>query len=240
MNIYQDTLIMVVLFCAMIVGFFLVRFALKLVKGDPTFWERSIRSLEKQDLETPPPSGSILFTGSSSIRYWKTLEEDMAPLSVLNRGFGGSRISDVTYYADRIVFPYKPGGIVFYAGENDISGLVFTKKKTPEEVANDFRSFCSKIHTKMAEVPVYFISIKPPKRRRKLWPEMQEANRLVEEICQSDSRLNYIDIVESTLDPEGNPRHDIFKWDGIHLNEKGYEIWTSIVKPVLLESFDTD
>ena len=195
----------------MVAAFFLIRFVLKLAKGDPTFWERGVRSFEKQNLETPPPTGSILFTGSSSIRYWKTLEEDMAPLSVSNRGFGGSRISDVTYYADRIVLPYKPAGIVFYAGENDISGLVFTKKKTSEEVANDFQAFCSKIHTKQPEVPVYFISIKPPKSRRKLWSEMQEANRLVEEICSSDNRLNYIDIVESTLDSEGNPRHDIFK-----------------------------
>jgi len=238
MNIIQDVFVMAVLICAMVAAFFLVRYVLKLSRGDPTFWERSIRSFEKQDLETPPTKESIVFTGSSSIRYWKTLQEDMAPLPVLNRGFGGSRISDVTYYADRIVLPYKPGGIVFYAGENDISGLVFTKKKTSEEVANDFQAFCSKIHTKLPEVPVYFISIKPPKRRRKLWPEMQEVNRLVEEICASDNRLNYIDIVESTLDAEGNPRHDIFKWDGIHLNEKGYEIWTSVMKPVLLESYD--
>jgi hypothetical protein len=179
MNIYQDTFILAVILCAMVAAFFLVRHILKLVKGDPSFWERSIRNFEKQDLETPPPAGSILFMGSSSIRYWKTLEDDMAPLPVLNRGFGGSRIADVTYYADRVVLPYQPDAIVFYAGENDISGLVLSKKKTSEEVANDFRAFCSKIHTKLPEVPVHFISIKPPKRRRKLWPEMQEANRLV-------------------------------------------------------------
>ncbi|MHA2025760.1 MAG: GDSL-type esterase/lipase family protein [Candidatus Thorarchaeota archaeon] len=213
---------------------YVLRLRARLNSGDPTIWERDIRKYEKQDVESPPSEGAILFIGSSSIRYWKTLSTDMAPLYVLNRGFGGSQISEVNHYVDRIVFPYKPQSIVFYAGENDLSGLFYTKKKTPEEVQNDFRTFCEKVQTQLPKVPIYFISIKPPKRRKNLWPEMQNANKLVEEFCNSDDLLHYIDIVPPMLDSESNPRKDLFRWDGIHMNALGYEIWTSIVRDFLL------
>ncbi len=215
---------------------FILRFRAKLNSEDPTIWEGEIKKYEKQDIENPPTEGAILFTGSSSIRYWNTLKEDMAPLSVMNRGFGGSRISDAIYYVDRIVLPYKPKSIVFYAGENDLSGLFYTTKKTPEEVKNNFREYCEKVHGHLPEIPIYFISIKPPKRRKNLWDEMKRANSLVEEFCNSNELINYIDIVPPMLGADGTPRPELFKWDGIHMTELGYEIWTSIVKPILLES----
>jgi len=212
---------------------YVLRLRARLNRGDPTIWERDIRKYEKQDVESPPSERAILFIGSSSIRYWKTLSVDMAPLPVLNRGFGGSQISEVNHYVDRIVFPYKPQSIVFYAGENDLSGLFYTKKKTPKEVQDDFRTFCDKVRVQLPQVPIYFISIKPPKRRKSLWPEMQKANKIIEEFCNSDGLLYYIDIVPPMLDSDGIPRKDLFRWDGIHMNELGYKIWTSIVKPIL-------
>ena len=219
-----------------IVLVYILRLRAKFGSGDSTFWEREIRKYEKYDVEDPPTEGAILFTGSSSIRYWKTLKEDMAPLHVMNRGFGGSRIIDVTHYLDRIVFPYKPKSIVFYAGENDLSGLFYTKKKTSEEVKNDFREFCEQVHEQLPGVPIYFISIKPPKRRKNLWDSMKRANSLIEEFCKSNDLLSYIDIVSPMLDAEGIPRPELFKWDGIHMNDRGYEIWTSIIKSILLQS----
>jgi lysophospholipase L1-like esterase len=215
----------------------LARFVVKLRSADPTMWEGVIRKFEKLDLRSPPPRGVIVFTGSSSIRFWKSLKEDMAPLPVVNRGFGGSQIHQVTHYVDRIVLTYQPRAVVFYAGENDMAGLFFSRKRTPVEIRDAYRDFCQKVHRALPEVPIYYISTKPPKRRLRLWPAMQEANRLVREYCATDERLRYIDIVPAMLDAEGKPRRDLFKWDGIHLNEKGYAIWTSAVRPILTEAF---
>ena len=215
----------------------LARFVAKLRSADPTIWKRAIRQFEKEDRRSPPPKGVIVFTGSSSIRFWKSLKEDMAPLPVVNRGFGGSQIPQVTHYADRIVLPYQPRAVVFYAGENDMAGLFLSSKKGPTEIRDAYRRFCEKIHGALPDVPIYYISTKPPKRRLRLWPAMQVANQLVREYCASGKRLRYIDIVPAMLDTAGKPRRDVFKWDGIHLNEKGYAIWTSVVRPVLLEAF---
>lgn len=215
----------------------LARFVVKLRSADPTMWEGAIRKFEKLDRRSPPPRGVIVFTGSSSIRFWKSLKEDMAPLPVVNRGFGGSQIHQVTHYVDRIVLTYQPRAVVFYAGENDMAGLYLSRKKSPSDIREDFEAFCEKIHAALPDVPIYYISTKPPKRRLRLWPAMQEANRIVRECCASDKRLHYIDIVPAMLDAAGNPRRDLFKWDGIHLNEKGYAIWTSVVRPILAEAF---
>jgi lysophospholipase L1-like esterase len=160
----------------------------------------------------------------------------MAPLYVLNRGFGGSQIREVTYYVPRIVTPYQPRAIVFYAGENDMAGVLFSRQKSPEEIQLAFRDFCRAVHLDLPAVPIYFIAIKPPKTRRKHWPAMQVGNRLVREYCTTDTRLHFIDVVPDMLDQAGNPRLDLFVWDGVHMNRKGYEIWTSRVKPTLMQA----
>ena len=130
MNEFLFFFILIIILCVVPVLIYVIIFLRKLRKGDPTIWERSIRKFEKQDQKNGIEKDFILFTGSSSIVYWKKLTEDMAPLNVLNRGFGGSQIPDVTHYVGRIVLPYKPKGIVFYAGENDITGLFVSKKSS--------------------------------------------------------------------------------------------------------------
>jgi lysophospholipase L1-like esterase len=39
------------------------------------------------------------------------------------------------------------------------------------------------------------------------------------------------------LDAQGKPRKELFRWDGLHMNVEGYAVWTSIIKPVLLNRF---
>ena len=210
-----------------------VAYVLRLSSDAPTIWEAEIRQFEKQDRHGPPSAGGIVFIGSSSIRFWETLAADMAPLPVLNRGFGGAQIHQVTYYADRIVTPYRPRIVVFYAGENDMAGVFFSKRKSAEQVRDAYQAFCQTIHARLPQTAIYFISIKPPKARLNAWPAMQTANQLIRDGCASDPWLHYIDIVPVMLAAQGQPRRDVFRWDGIHLNPLGYALWTVVVKPIL-------
>ena len=203
---------------------------------DPTCFEWEIKQFEKREKKTLPPKGAILFTGSSTIRYWKTLEEDMAPLTVINRGFGGSRISDVIHYIPRIISPHQPSGIVFYAGENDVVSLLGMTPKTPQEVTDDFKRFCQIVQEEFPDIPIFYISIKPPKRRIKFSAEMEKINEFIEEYCYSAKTLSFIDIVP-ILSEEGKIKKGISKWEGIHLNKKGYKLITSVIKPILLREF---
>jgi lysophospholipase L1-like esterase len=195
------------------------------------YYDVAIEAFEEQDRRAPPAPGSVVFVGSSSIRMWSTLAQDMDPLPVINRGFGGSQMSHVIRYVDRIVTPYDAGAIVVYEGDNDLQA---GSSKTPDSVAADFQELVGRIRAKRPEVPIYFLSIKPSTLRWPQWPEMARANALIEEICSADSGLSYIDVASPMLGQDGEPRSDIYLLDGLHMNSVGYAIWTQAIKPVLM------
>jgi lysophospholipase L1-like esterase len=175
----------------------------------------------------------VVFTGSSSIRFWSTLAADMAPLPVVNRGFGGAQLHQVAYYAGRLILPYHPRAVVCYAGENDLVGALFSPAKSPAQVAAAYARFCEQVQAALPAAGIYFISIKPPAAPRAYWPAMQAANQLIREYCAADPRLHYIDIVSAMLDARGQVRADLYRWYGRHLSAKGYAVWTAIVQPIL-------
>ncbi len=223
------TFVLITLSCF---GFYFSHIQNKVGSDDPVVWEEDIKDFEKHDKKFPPSSNSILFLGSSSINYWKTLAEDMHPLPVINRGFGGAKINDVTYYAPRIIFPYKPNIIVLYAGDNDMSvGRVHNSK----DVLKNYKKFVAFVHNSLPDTKIYFISIKPTIGRWEYWPDMVKANALIKHFSETHTNLGFIDVSTSMLE-NGLPRKDIISLDGIHMNNKGYEIWTSIIKPLLQNS----
>ena len=197
-------------------------------------WEPSIRKFEEQDKINPPKLGCIVFSGSSSIARWETLVDEMKPLDVINRGFGGSQYSDLNRYAKRIVIAYQPRAVVVYEGDNDLAA---GSPKTPESVANDARAFVQIIHSALPETWIYIISIKPSQSRWKEWPRMKAANRLIRHFASTQKRVQYIEVTSAMFDTQGNLRADLFVEDGLHPTQKCYALWTSIIKPVLLQRF---
>lgn len=200
----------------------------------PGFWEPSIRKFEAADRVNPPNQGCIVFTGSSSITFWKSVSDDMKPLDVVNRGFGGSQISQVNEYLARIVLPYHPRAVVLYAGENDLS---FPASKKPDEVIDDFEEFVETIHDELPETWIYYVSMKPTPLRWKNWPTLAATNQRIEEFCRTQDRCQYIDVSAAMLDASGNPRKDLYRADRLHMNAQGYAIWISIIKPILIARF---
>ena len=180
----------------------------------------------QEDRNNPPEKGIILFTGSSSITKWQSLPEDMAPFKVLNRGFGGSRASDVLANMENVVLRHEPRTIVFYEGDNDLAGGL-----SPEEFLADCREFVRTVHERLPETRIYLLSIKPSPSRISLWKKMQEANSLLEKFAGEQEYLGYIDITRPMLSGiTKKPKKDIFSEDMLHMNRKGYDMWTAIIK----------
>jgi lysophospholipase L1-like esterase len=173
----------------------------------------------------PAPCG-FLFVGSSSIRFWKTLSGDMAPLPTVNRGFGGSTIADVDYYFDQVVAPYRPRAIVFYAGENDIAAGA-----TPGAVTADFARFMDLKTKALGPTPVYFISLKPSKLRWAQRDAQAQVNAQIQAFAAQRNDLRYVDVSPAML-AEGVPK-DIYVADGLHMTPEGYRLWTAVIRPVV-------
>ncbi len=198
------------------------------------FWEPAISEFEEQDADAPPPEGSIIFIGSSSIRFWKSLEEDFAPLPVLNRGFGGSNLSHVTHFAPRVVMPHEPAAVIVYAGDNDFGGW---EPKSADQVFSDFKAMMALFEEELGQTRIYYLSIKPSRLRWESWPKIAKANALIAEFAQKNDQLAYIDVASGMIGEDGEPRSELFWYDGLHLSELGYAEWTAILRPILLKEF---
>lgn len=189
-------------------------------------WEAAIAKFESRDVLVPPVPGQILFIGSSSVRFWLTLEHDMTGLPVLNRGFGGSQFSDLIDFTPRIVLPYRPSVIAVYEGDNDIAA-----GKTSDRVVADFNSFVALVKANLPDARVCFISIKPSLLRAEMWPEMSLANTKIAAIVANDPLLCYLDVASPMLDESGSAKPELFVEDGLHMNADGYRIWSEVVRP---------
>ena len=192
-------------------------------------WEPTIKKFEDADRVTPPPQNAIVFIGASSIVRWNLPSSfpELGPQAI-NRGFGGSLAADSTRYAERIVVPYNPRIVVFYAGDNDVEA-----EHTPEQIAADFTAFERKVHAALPATQILFISIKPSIRR---WPWIEQitsANALVRRYCATHSYLTFVDIVPQMIGADGTPRKELFVEDGLHMTPAGYKIWDDALRPLL-------
>jgi len=195
---------------------------------DPTRFEADIQAFERADLTTPPPENPVLFVGSSSIRMWTSLATDFPDYPVMNRGFGGSYMSDLLYYFDRIVAVYDPALILVYEGDNDLSG-----GKSADQVYGEYLQFVALVEEQLPQADVAFIATKPSPSRAQYVEVTRQLNERLEDLAATDSHLWFIDVFTPMLDENGQPRPELFGSDMLHMNAAGYELWRSIIEPVL-------
>lgn len=206
----------------------------KEAKCAPASWKDAIAEFAKEDADRPPPKDGILFVGSSSIRLWD-LPKSFPELPAINRGFGGSQVCDSEHFADELVIKHAPRVVVFYAGDNDIAA-----GKPAAQVHEDFRRFTAKVVKALPKTRIVFISIKPSIARWKLAEAMREANGLIAADAQKDKQLEFVDVWPAMLGADGQPRKEIFREDGLHMNDAGYAEWTKLVSPHLGEKANDD
>lgn len=198
---------------------------------DPTRWTADIEAFGRADREHPSTPGVVVFVGSSSIRLWSTLAEDMAPVPVLNRGFGGSKLFDAIWWVRELVLVHAPSLVVVFSGTNDIAGA---EAKSAEEVHALFRQLVRRLRTDDPDLTICAIAITPTLAREEHLATVREANRLIRGDCETDPRLEFVDPTPELMDTSGRPDPQWFQADRLHLNERGYAVWTRHVRPLVL------
>ncbi len=191
-------------------------------------WSAAMAEFATQDAKAPSAPDCVLFLGSSSIRMWKTLKEDFPGVPVVNRGFGGSQISDAIVHFDRLVLPHHPRLIVFYSGTNDVAA-----GKSPEEVVKDFEFFCAKVHAVRPETKILFVSLQYAPSRWALREKMATANAEIAKFCAADPRRSFIDTNPSMLAANGSPDETLYLADRLHMAAGGYAVWTKLLSPLV-------
>jgi lysophospholipase L1-like esterase len=210
-------------------AFLLLTFALFFSQEKkPMYWQ-DIQNFKKLDQENPPAQNAILLVGSSSFTKWTDVAQYFPGKIIINRGFGGSRLTDLNYYAKDLL-NYEPKQIIVYCGENDFAN---DDKLKADVVVERFKTFYQKICQKFPKIEVDYISIKYSPSREKLWPQMKEANKKIAKFMRKQKNSEFIDITNVMNDSNGNIRKELFVEDMLHMTPEGYKLWTSVMNPYM-------
>jgi lysophospholipase L1-like esterase len=192
---------------------------------DPERLVSEIQAYQWIDYVMAPAENGVVATGSSSIRGWDNrIHKDLAPLTIVPRGFGSSTMYDLLYFLDEIVLPYIPRAILIYEGDNDIGWGV-----SPEDIRETFDVLVGRIHEELPETRIYMLAIKPSISRAHLWPDMEIANQLLKDACEANDLLHYIDIATPML-KDGKVQGKYLNSDDLHMNATGYDLWKAVVR----------
>ena len=188
-------------------------------------WEKEIAGFEQREKNHPSAPGGYLFTGSSTVRMWKTLPQVFPATNVINNGFGGSQIIDAQHFAARLIFPCKPSVVFLRAGGNDL-----WEGKSPKEVYEDFQKFVETVHEGLPKATIVFISLSPSIARWKQADKEKAVNDLVQGFARKNKGVKFIDTWDVPLNAAGEARAELFLPDKLHFNDAGYELLTRRVQ----------
>ena len=187
----------------------------------------------KNDSIQMPATNSILFVGSSSFNYWKDISNYFPGYAIINRGFGGSSLTDIIHFNQETILKYKPKQIYIYCGENDIAA---SDTITPQIVFERFKTLHSIIRNHLGKnISVMYVSIKPSVARWNMEEKFVAANSLIRNFINKQKQTQFLDVHSAMLDTNGEVYEDIFIADKLHMNAKGYAIWQKIIAPTLVK-----
>jgi lysophospholipase L1-like esterase len=183
--------------------------------------------------KSPPAPGSIICIGSSHMQLWKSVKEDLAPLTVHNYGIGGSRMTQAAdLFIDNLVISFKPRAVILYEGSNDINAGT-----QPEEVLANFRKLYGKLHTALPQARLYVLSVVPsPGKRFEKIADLRKTNELIAKECATQPWMKFIDVTEPLIGANGKPREELFIPGNIHMLPAGYVVWKSVIAPVIVSA----
>jgi len=195
-----------------------------------TRWEQDVADLEALD-NGPRPAGEILVIGSSSVRLWTTIAEDMAPWPAVGRGYGGARYRDLCHFVPRLVANHDPRAIVVFVA-NDLAPPADGQEV--DTVMIDVRATHARIRERHPRVPLLFVAITPTESRWTLWPKIRRLNAAIEDFCRTHDETFFVATAEQFLDPDtGRPDPDLFRTDRLHLSPAGYQVWARVIADAL-------
>ncbi|BCX46554.1 lipase [Haloferula helveola] len=198
---------------------------------DPARFAKEIDAFDAQDAKSPPKKGGIVFAGSSSIRMLK-LPKVFPGIEALNRGFGGAHISDMNHYLDRVLLRYEPSTVVFYCGTNDVWA-----KKPPEQVEEDFNELRERLFKRSPKAELIILAIRPSPARKSILEIERTMNGRFAKIADADPRITYVPgTADRFIEEDETFDRSLFAKDGLHMSDKGYEIWKELITPLLPEA----
>lgn len=190
-------------------------------------WGKEIKVFDSLNVVEKYSDNAIMFLGSSYIRLWKNIREDVKYKEIIHRGFGGCNLRDVAYYIKRIVYPHNPKALFIYVGNDIVAG---EKDKAPDQVLELYKYIVKVVREKYPAMPITFLAISPSEKRWAAWDKIQKANAFIKDFCEAGSNLYYIESSNKFLGKDGKPITALYRDDKLHYNDKGYSVWGKSIR----------
>jgi len=205
--------------------FLFLLIGLQALSQDPSRFQGEVDAIQKKyDSLWDASRETVVFTGSSSIRIWRDLEKSFPDHQIVNSGFGGSQATDLLAYSDQLILRFNPKKVFIYEGDNDISA-----KKNPKEIIVTTEAIISRIREKNRNMKIVLIAAKPSIARWNLKQKYKRLNRKFRKLSKKDPLIDFADVWQPMLERR-KVKQDIFIEDGLHMNERGYELWYEVIK----------
>ena len=205
------------------------------ISEDPLVWEKQIRAFEKREQRQAEPKGAVVFAGSSTIRFWGNLADDMAPLPSIQRGFGGAKVNDVIHYMDRLITTHEPAMVVLYIGTNDMLDFGGNQPKSPEQMRTLYDTLLGRLHERLPDARILVLATFPSPLNARRAKEIGAVNEYLKKSAENRPWLDVIDGNAALQTASGKPDRSLFLFDRVHLNKRGYARWAQILRPKLLD-----
>jgi lysophospholipase L1-like esterase len=202
-------------------------YAIAVQAQEPPFYN-DIQKFKQLDSASRPPKNAIVFTGSSSFTRWNDVQERFPGFTIINRGFGGSKLPDVIRYADDVIFKYNPKQVVLYCGENDAA-----ENAPADTILSRVKTLYGMIRSRLPKASFVFVSMKPSPSRTSVKQEVIRGNQLIKDFLAKEKNTAYVDVYSKMLNSAELPVPELFVSDSLHMNAKGYDIWQTAIRPYL-------
>ena len=197
-----------------------------LISEDLNF-EAELKDLKKLIIQKKEIANQLVFYGSSTIRLWENIESDFSGFNSINLGFGGALIKDLKKNFKDLFKSLNPKYIITYLGGNDLT-LGYSAKKISLKIIDFFK----KVNKKFPNTLIINLSIKPSFERIKDIEKIEEINNLIELESKMNKNLIQLDFYNELM--SGNKiNSNFYLQDGLHLNNKGYQVIIKKLKKLL-------
>ena len=191
------------------------------------FTEEVALIVQKNDSIWDKKKETIVFTGSSSVRLWEGLQDLFPERQILNTAFGGSQTRDLLKHLQPLVLAYNPKMVFIYEGDNDIY-----YRKSTNRILRTTKKIIAKIWQQHPDTQIVLISAKPSIVRWHLKRRYHRLNEKIKEFAEQTPQVAYANVWDSMLKNE-DINESLFIEDGLHMNQKGYDLWYEVLKPFL-------
>ena len=175
---------------------------------------------------------NYLFLGDSITEYYD-LDKYFPNMPVVNSGVAGDTTEDILDDMKERVYDYNPSKVFILIGTNDLRD-----DKSVEEVVENIKKIIGGIKQNKKIAEIYLESIYPVNEDIKKSvvglrenDDINEINNQIEEYAKNEN-ITFLNTHELLIDDDGLLNED-YTDDGLHLNDKGYEVVTEEIMEYL-------